>query len=315
MFFVLSLFLLTSCDEMETVVEIDIPPHEPMLVLISIIDTESEIRVLVSHSVGAYEQSIPSCIIDAEVLLYENGDFIDTLSIDMLNPDTINVYSSNRESYIIMNYYKSNYIPNNNSSYTIKVNHPEYESITASTYIPQDIVINDVYVDTLANDESIGVSFSFNDNGNQQNYYRLKMFSKCTKTWIDEYGYEEEYGYTGHVEMMSNDPSFPRGIPFDGYTFYGNEVIFTDDLFNGQEKNISIDVDSDGFRYSDCDTVIIKFSTFSDDTYTYYNSLGDHIDKGELGIFGGEVIPVFSNVENGLGVLISINAQQIYVKP
>ena len=33
MFFVLSLFLLTSCDEMETVVEIDIPPHEPMLVL------------------------------------------------------------------------------------------------------------------------------------------------------------------------------------------------------------------------------------------------------------------------------------------
>jgi hypothetical protein len=27
------------------------------------------------------------------------------------------------------------------------------------------------------------------------------------------------------------------------------------------------------------------------------------------------VIPVYSNVENGLGVLISTNAQQIYLKP
>ncbi|SVC61581.1 uncharacterized protein METZ01_LOCUS314435, partial [marine metagenome] len=46
-----------------------------------------------------------------------------------------------------------------------------------------------------------------------------------------------------------------------------------------------------------------------------YNSLGNHSEKGELGLFGGEVIPVYSNVENGLGVLISINAQQVYLKP
>ena len=69
------------------------------------------------------------------------------------------------------------------------------------------------------------------------------------------------------------------------------------------------------FRYLDCDTVTIQFSTFSNDTYSYYNSLGDHSEKGELGIFGGEVIPVYSNVVNGLGVLISSNAQQIYLKP
>ena len=115
--------------------------------------------------------------------------------------------------------------------------------------------------------------------------------------------------------MMSNDPSFPGEIPFEGYTFIGNKVIFTDALFDGKEKNISIDVESKGYRYSDCDTVNIQFSTFSDDTYTYYNSLGDHVDKGEIGIFGGEVIPVFSNVENGLGVLISVNAQNIQLKP
>ena len=114
--------------------------------------------------------------------------------------------------------------------------------------------------------------------------------------------------------MMSNDPSFPSDIPWEGYTFFGHRVVFSDALFNGQQKTITLDVQSD-LMYAYCDTIIIEFSTFSDDTYSYYNSLGDHSEKGELNIFGGEAIPVYTNVENGLGVLISTNAQQIYLKP
>ncbi|MGY8987437.1 MAG: DUF4249 domain-containing protein [Flavobacteriales bacterium] len=308
-------FLLFSCEDMETVVNLDIPPHTPVLVLNSIIDTDSEVRVLVSHSVGAFEQIIPSCITDAEVLLFENNQFLDTLLIDLVNTDSINLYTDIGESQILMNYYTSDIIPNSGSTYKIIVIHPDFDTITATTYIPEDILVSNIQIDTVTDAEKIGFSFSFNDNGDQQNYYRLKIFSSCMKTWIDEDGDTLDYGYSGRLEMMSNDPSFPGGIPFDGYTFGGSQVVFTDDLFNGQEKNISIDVESEGFRYSDCDTVTIQFSTFSDDTYSYYNSLGDHSEKGELGLFGGEVIPVYSNVENGLGVVISVNAQNIQLKP
>ena len=304
--------LLFSCEYTETVVTIDIPPHEAVLVLNSIVDTDTEVRVLVSHSVGAFEQIIPSCITDAEVLLFENNQFVDTLMIDLINTDSVNYYNDFGESQILMNYYTSDIIPNSGSTYTIKVNHPSYESITASTYIPEDIIVYNIQIDTVTNPEKIG--FSFNDNGIQENYYRLKLFSSCMKTWIDD-GDTVEHGYSGRMIMMSNDPSFPSDIPFEGYTFTDNEVVFTDDLFNGQEKNISIDVESKGYRYSDCDTVTIQFSTFSDDTYSYYNSLEDHSEKGELGLFGGEVIPVYSNVENGLGVIISVNAQNIQLKP
>ena len=306
--------LLFSCEDMETVVTINIPPHEAVLVLNSIIDTDTEIRVLVSHSVGAFEQITPSCITDAEVLLFENNQFLDTLSIDLINTDTMMFYNEYGEMELLMNYYTSDIIPNSGSTYTIKVNHPSYESITASTYIPEDIIVYDIQIDTVTDPEKIGFSFSFNDNGIQENYYRLKLFSSCMKTWIDD-GDTVDYGYSGRMIMMSNDPSFPSDIPFEGYTFIDQQVIFTDDLFNGQEKNISIDVESKGYRYSDCDTVTIQFSTFSDDTYSYYNSLGEHSDKGELGLFGGEVIPVYSNVENGLGVIISVNAQNIQLKP
>ena len=308
-------FLLFSCEDMETVVNLDIPPHTPVLVLNSIIDTDSEVRVLVSHSVGAFEQIIPSCITDAEVLLFENNQFVDTLMVDLINTDSVYYFNTLGENQILMNYYTSDIIPNSGSTYSVEVNHPNYESITASTYVPEDVIIYNIQIDTVTDDEKIGFSFSFNDDGIQHNSYRLKLFSSCIKTWIDD-GDTVEYPLpSGWMMMMSNDPSFPEGIPFEGYTFEGSQVVFTDDLFNGQEKNISIDVESEDFRYSDCDTVTIQFSTFSDDTYSYYNSLGDHSEKGELGLFGGEVIPVYSNVENGLGVLISVNAQNIQLKP
>ena len=307
-------FLMFSCENMETVVNLDIPPHEPVLVINSIIDTDTEVRVLVSHSVGAFEQITPSCITDAEVLLFEDDQFLDTLLIDLVNTDSVNFYTDLGESQILMNYYKLNVIPNSGSTYKIVVNHPNYESITASTYVPEDVIVYNIQIDTVTDVEKIGFSFSFNDNGTQQNYYRLKLFSSCTKTWVNSNGDTNSHGYSGRMVMMSNDPSFPAGIPFDGYTFTDNQVVFTDDLFNGQEKNISIDVESE-WSYSDCDTVTIQFSTFSDDTYSYYSSLGDHSEKGELGLFGGEVIPVYSNVENGLGVLISVNAQNIQLKP
>ena len=52
-------------------------------------------------------------------------------------------------------------------------------------------------------------------------------------------GGEPGYGkFRGVVEMQSNDPSFPQTefIPENGYTFIGEQVIFSDALFNGQKK-------------------------------------------------------------------------------
>ena len=205
-------------------------------------------------------------------------------------------------------------MPDKDANYRVEVSHPNYNPISAETFIPNDIVLYNIDIDTTLNEDRIGLSFSFDDDALTQDYYRLELFASCTKEW-EENGYLETYDFRGEAMFGSNDPSFPSGIPWDGgYTFMGRDVIFSDALFNGQQKTIILDVESE-FKYAECDTVIIKFSTFSDDTYSYYNSLGDHSEKGELGLFGGEVIPVYSNVENGLGVLISTNAQKIYLKP
>ena len=294
---------------METVIDLDIPPHEPVLVLNGLLDTDTNAQVVISQSVGAFSNTIPLSINNANVLLYKNDQFIDYLLPDLTNLVYVNYYDNDTADSLAMYYYKSDYIPEKNTNYRIEVGHSDYTSISAETFIPNDISVYNINVDTISLEDKIGLTFSFDDNANQENYYRLKVFSSCIKEYDGN-----EWGYRGDAYMMSNDPSFPSNIPWQGYTFSGHRVVFNDALFNGQQKTITLDIQSD-LKYAYCDTIIIEFSTFSDDTYSYYNSLGDHSEKGELNIFGGEVIPVYTNVENGLGVLISTNSQQIYLKP
>ena len=315
-----SLFLV-SCD-METVIDLDIPPHEAVLVLNGLLDTDTNARVVISHSVGAFSSERPSFLENANVFLYKQNNMKEYELVDSLLPDMENVVdveytdASNNTDLLPMYYYKSDSIPNKNTTYKVEVTHLDYASaISAETYIPNDIDINIINIDTMTNENKTGLEFNFQDDIEQENFYRLKLYTSCEK--------KEGSRWRGHGIMMANDPSFEesdalQGL-FSGYSFVGYEVIFNDNLFNGQQKKILLDVkigkEDEDFNFYQCDTIFIEFSTFSDDTYRYYNSLGDHSEKGEIGIFGGEVIPVYTNVENGLGILISTNAQQIYLKP
>lgn len=309
----LSSLFLVSCN-METVIDLDIPTHEPVLVLNGLLDTDTNARVVISHSVGAFSSERPSFLQNANVVLYENGDSVASLFV---GTDLIYVHYEDDYSIdsLAMYYYTSDYTPYRDNTYRVDVSHSDYTSISAETYIPNDIDVNIINIDTITNENKIGLEFDFQDNIDQENFYRLKLYTSCEK--------KEGYRFRGQGIMLANDPSFGESDIFEGlfqgYSFVGHEVIFNDNLFNGQQKKIILDAKigkpGDNFEFYQCDTIIIEFSTFSDDTYSYYNSLGDHSEKGELGLFGGEVIPVYSNVENGLGVLISTNAQQIYLKP
>ena len=77
-------FFIISCD-METVIDLDILPHESVLVLNGLLETDTNARVIVSHSVGAFSNAVPSFINNANVFLYKDNQFIDSLLPDMTN--------------------------------------------------------------------------------------------------------------------------------------------------------------------------------------------------------------------------------------
>ena len=306
-----------SCSDMETIVDLEIPPHESMLVLNGRLDTDKEIKVLLSNSVGAFDNNRPAMVNDANITLFEDQVNLGNLEIDLNNYIAPYVNDGNWQTWdtLVMNYYKINYVPKKDKTYRLEVQHPNYNSISASTYIPDDIELYNIEIDSSDNGERINFEFSFDDDVNIENFYSLSIDVSCTKVWDDYWGYEDFYTYDGFVEMNSNDPSFPINNIFDGYTYTGERVIFNDALFNGQQKNISIDIFTDDFKYDDCDTIKFEFATFSDDSYRYYNSLAEQRNNGGVDIFGGEVVPVYTNIENGLGIIISKNAQEIFVKP
>ncbi|MDC1063188.1 DUF4249 domain-containing protein [Flavobacteriales bacterium] len=318
--FLTSVICFHSCGELETVIDIDIPNHESVLVLNGRLDTDTNVQVLVSSSVGAFDNSNPSMVNDANVILFENGVEIETLTLDTDNTFEMYLNDGNwrNDTYIDMNYYVSNYVPKQDKTYKIEVKHPNFNNIDASTYIPDDMFIYNLVIDSTSNSDKINFEFSFDDEANIENYYSISLKVSCSKVFEDEYGYFDEYNYGGRVEMNSNDPSFPSNS-FDfldgGYRFQGERAVFNDALFNGQEKRISVDVLTEEFKYSQCDTIKFIFSTFSNDSYRYYNSLSEQRAGGALDIFGGEVVPVFTNINNGLGILLSKNAQEFNIKP
>ena len=67
-FLVFSLVLI-SCDDMQTVVDLEVPEHDPVLVLNGLLDTDTNVQLVVSHSVGAFSNNTPSFINNANVLL------------------------------------------------------------------------------------------------------------------------------------------------------------------------------------------------------------------------------------------------------
>ena len=101
------------------------------------LDTDKEIKVLLSNSVGAFDNNRPAMVNDANITIFEDGVNIGDLEIDLNNYIAPYVNDGNWDTWdtIVMNYYKLNYIPKKDKTYRLEVQHPNYNNISASTYI------------------------------------------------------------------------------------------------------------------------------------------------------------------------------------
>ena len=88
-------------------------------------------------------------------------------------------------------------------------------------------------------------------------------------------------------------------------------------MFNGTEKEISIDFFDYKFLWfeeqdDDYKTeYTLELTSLSKSYYTYIRSLRAHYDNQDQFIFAGEPVQVFTNIENGLGVLGSMSVDNV----
>ena len=186
--------------------------------------------------------------------------------------------------------------------------HPDYEAVRAETTVPAAVKLNVNDVTLLSEqdyEKHFRVRFSFND-AREDNYYRLRLRNPNT--------------YYGFAYFESNDASMisSAGVQSDGATFYGDEALFDDGMFNGTEKEISIDFfDSKSLWFEEEGIevqFILELTSVSESYYTYIRSLRAHFDNQDQFIFAGEPVQVFTNIENGLGVLGSMSLDTVLLE-
>ena len=316
--FLCSIFIF-SCQEQ--VVELEIPGHTPFLVVNGILDTDSIFSLHVSNSIGSFQQGNINSISDANVLLFENSTLLGQMNIDFDNSDSIYImeqsgYWWGAEQSQPIYYYTFDGLPQAGSTYSVEVNHQNFESVSAETTVPEEIeltelevidnsALTDVYVSTL--------NLSFFDDPNVNNYYRISLYLHTSGDLENEDGDLENIKKEYPLELFSNDPSFSQGIPWDGYSFSGRRVFFSDDLFNGTQKEISFDfeykIDSEMN-----DSIFLRLTTFSEEAFNYYNSMEAN-DDSFFSDFGTEPVPIFTNVDNGAGVFASGKSIYFQVLP
>ena len=134
------LIAFQSCD---VVVDLEIEDHDPVLVLNSVLDPDSVVKVSLSHSLGAFESGSISVVENATVRLYENDVHIADATFE-------NVDDLSSDSY----YKFAGVYPLEGKFYKIEAEHSDYTSITALSGVPNIVEIMDVYLDSLDYNDS-----------------------------------------------------------------------------------------------------------------------------------------------------------------
>lgn len=262
-------FVLTACEDMSMTVDLDLPEHEPLLVVNSIAESGVNLtQVYVSHSIDPLSSDDFEYVTDASVVLKENNVLMDEM---FCAGDPIYFYTTHEQI-------------EEGKTYQLEINHPSYPTTTTEVTAPVSVAIQSVVLgDTSEYTRELQFTISDPEEGN---YYLLKVFEN------------DGYGWHG-VGFETADPSFEdKGLIEDGYE--GRKVMFNDQLFNGMSKTFSLDID----YWEGIDSVKVQLYTVSESFYKYHVSrkLQNQSERGPSSILGAEPVVVYSNVQNGFGV-------------
>lgn len=291
--------LMTSCDKMQTVIDIDLPPHDSKLVINSSNQLGKPFKVYISHSLDPLSNDHFEFYSDASVILFSNNVAIDTL-----------VYIDS--SYV----YQSDVKAQMSTSYSLQANHPKHSIVNSksiSAPMPVEILsaIHSISAAQSVNLNSIEFAF---DDPIGSNYYLLKL--KAFYSYENDLSetITESYG----LSFDSSDPSISNGsFEFDG-EFSSKKVLFDDVLFDGQTKQLKLDYetyshyDQDFREDSKIDSISVMLFSVDYDYFQYHKTRILQNKTGGGAIFGTEPVNVYNSFANDDGTISAYGLFSMY---
>ena len=248
---------------------------ESKLVVNSLFDSENPWRVHVGYSLSVIDTADLGNVEDATVVIKDSlGNIVETLA------------------YESEGYYRGNNYPQSDQDYRIEVAANGYTDVYSRDRLPSEI--NIISVDTMTNivdgEEQFDMNILFQDPGDARNYYRVSV----------HVGYWEIDWNTGDSILIEYQmPVLLEDPVLNNQNNWENEGLFTDLLFDGQEKELEIAIELENkIDYIDHLEVWLYNITVA----TYNFNISYNIYENASGNPFAQPVQVYSNVTNGFGI-------------
>ena len=265
------LFISCSEDFFNKPIDLDIDDHTSKLAGTAFLGGDEDTdRVLVSYSIGPFDSNVTG------------NQVIENATVTLSGNNEVVTFAPMAQYDFFLANNPLNFVPN--KEYTLTVEVPNYETISAKQVYPETVEI----LEASINENTFKIKF--NDNANTQDFYLLRLYKKDLNggdffynKWIEPFGTQTKYS-----------------------GFCNECVIFNDDTFNG-DTNVEIVV-SHGYYNPDTTYKAVLFHV-TEDFYKYDVTL-DNSNNAEDNPFVEPVI-LHRNFENGYGVFTLINKSEL----
>ena len=296
----------------ETVIDLDLPPEPTRLVVNSLINPDSLITMRLSRSKSVLDQAEFFTVVrDARVTLYEDGREVARL----------NDQGEGR--------YRADFRPSIGRQYTVEAAAEGLPPVEARSSIQAPIAIEDVSVGktrvetgstcingdcqpTYSDEYQLGLRLS--DPLNQVNYYEIVAYAVVQDSFpnYDDLGNFIGYDSTQwetQVYLQTDDPVVDNPYSdLEGGGFYGESLLLSDELFSGQSYTVAFTTDT---YFGEVKELTVQLRTLSEDQYQYLRTR--HLQEYNASNPLSEVVPVYTNVENGFGIFAGYSTSSIEV--
>jgi hypothetical protein len=294
---------------------------DPKIVIYSLLQPDSVITVSVAKSHAVFEERyVPKQITDAVVKLYRDGEFIEMLTYVAPEPQP-EYYTATPYSKYISQGVK----PVFGSTYRIEVEMAGMKKASGEATLPDMVPV--IGLDTIENQQVDGyllkeAKVRFSDPGGNNNFYRMAVrsteglyYGNKTVPWSPEVPvtvFESDRSYAS-----DNDPVItPRKEDQDLFDMQVQNTyhIFSDELISGKEYALTLEMnnrlpDTDYYEFSVLD---FELQSITEDLYMYLLTTSAHMQTNDAYIT--EPVLVYTNIENGLGVVGALSSSTITLK-
>lgn len=296
-------FIMCGVFACELVVDIDIPPFKPSLVMNGLLKSDTSIAVSITQNRYILDDNYVFYPVEnVKISLYENDQYVGDLEPDRnLENDDISGLNG---------LYKIDYQPKSGFTYRLEAEKAGYDPIVAVATMPQSApearILQTNYRITEYNDRLVTLKYELND-PKAQDFYEVRLY--IPEVYVTGYYDEEleEFVESEPIEYWNEVGYSPADATLNEFEDFSNKNAFTDELFNGKTHEVSIEFSdrniwSDDPRYdADTNTYVMEVKRISEDYYKYLQTKVAQSNLDGSGL--AEPVQVFSNIEGGYGIL------------